>query len=127
MQACNQCGKCCTKYSDGGLSVTQQELDVWSLFNPDLMDYVKDGKIWIHPQTGTRLTLCPWLRKEPGKPVYTCDIYEDRPDDCKYYPVTIRQMQNDQCEMLEQADLKDVNKAQAKLDNIMADSRPPVE
>ena len=28
----------------------------------------------------------------------TCDIYYDRPDECKYYPVTIEQMINDECD-----------------------------
>lgn len=127
MKACNSCGKCCTKYSDGGLSVTADEIALWEIFNPELMDYVKDGKIWMHPQKGNQLTLCPWLRKVPNKNMYTCDIYEDRPDDCKFYPVTIDQMQNDDCEMLENGDLAQPIKAQLALDGLMSDSRPPLK
>lgn len=79
----------------------------------------------MQPATGKLLELCPWLRQDPLTQLYTCDIYFDRPDDCKYYPVTIEQMVNDDCEMLEAGDLDDTKKAQTQLDNIMADSRPP--
>jgi len=81
----------------------------------------------MNPDTGEQLTLCPWLRKEPNQPKYTCDIYHDRPDDCKYYPVTIDQMVEDDCEMLEPLDLKHPKRAQKKLDVLMVDSRPPCE
>jgi Fe-S-cluster containining protein len=127
MQACNSCGKCCSKYGDGGLSATTQEIEMWALFRPDVEEYVKNGKIWMHPKTGVQLAVCPWLRKEPNQNRYTCDIYQDRPDDCKYYPVTIQQMVDDQCEMLEPADLANPKHAQIKLDVIMQDSRPPLE
>lgn len=81
----------------------------------------------MDPDTGRQLTLCPWLRKLPDQNKYTCDIYFDRPDDCKYYPVTIEQMIADNCEMLEANDLREPNKAQKMLDKIMIDSRPPFE
>lgn len=125
MKECNQCGKCCTKYSDGGLSATEDEVNMWSLFNPDIARYVKGGRIWMHPDTGEQLTLCPWLRKEPNQEKYTCDIYEDRPEDCKHYPVTIDQMRGDACEMLEAQDIAKPKQAQKRLDALMADSRPP--
>ncbi|MEH6712471.1 zinc/iron-chelating domain-containing protein [Paraglaciecola polaris] len=132
MKECTQCGKCCTKYSDGGLSASDEEIDMWQLFRPDIAEYVKNGLIWMDPQSKKQLTLCPFLRKIPvpatdthaAKEIYTCDIYYDRPDDCKYYPVTIKQMLNDECEMLEDADLKDPQKAQQSLDLLMEDSRP---
>jgi Fe-S-cluster containining protein len=69
---------------------------------------------------------CPWLRKLPGQDKYICRIYYNRPDDCKHYPVTIEQMLNDECEMLEPRDLADLKKAQRTLDLLMADSRPPL-
>ena len=69
---------------------------------------------------------CPWLRKLPGRDKYVCRIYYNRPDDCKHYPVTIEQMLNDDCEMLEPHDLADLKKAQRTLDLLMADSRPPM-
>lgn len=125
MKSCNQCGKCCVKYGSGGLSVTSEEVDTWVLFNPDIAEYVKNGQIWMQPETGKLLELCPWLRQQPDTKLYTCDIYFDRPDDCKYYPVTVEQMVNDECEMLEVGDLNDTKKAQTQLDKIMEDSRPP--
>ena len=79
----------------------------------------------MDPKTGKQLEICPWLRKE--KNIYTCDIYFDRPDDCKYYPVTIEQMIKDECEMIEERDLEKPEQAQKRLDKLMADSRPPFE
>ena len=127
MKECNQCGKCCTKYGNGGLSVTASEIELWDIFNPDIYRYVRDRKIWMDPDTGKQLEACPWLRKTPDQNIYTCDIYYDRPDDCKHYPVTIEQMINDECEMLEKKDLVKPKQAQKTLDKIMADSRPPIE
>ena len=130
MKACNQCGKCCINYSDGGLAVTSQELEMWEIFRPDISAYVRGGEIWFSPTTGKRLTLCPFLRKEQsaapaskeGPAKYTCDIYHDRPNDCKHYPVRISDMVNDECEMLEQKDLSDTRRAQNQLQKIMLDS-----
>ena len=127
MKECNQCGKCCTRYSDGGLSAEKNEVEFWDDFKPDIYRYVHDGKIWIDPDTGKQLELCPWLRKLPNQNKFTCDIYFDRPDDCKYYPVTIDQMVKDECEMLERKDLLNPKQAQKALDKLMADSRPAFE
>ena len=125
MKSCNQCGKCCTKYSHGGLSASADEIEMWEIFRPSISSYVDSGKIWISPVTGELLEICPWLRKVPNQDKYTCDIYDDRPDDCKSYPVAISQMVEDDCEMLEAEDLANVKQAQIKLDLIMSDSRPP--
>lgn len=127
MKNCNQCGKCCIKYSDGGLSASSSEIKHWDVFRPDIYNYVSDKKIWMDPESGKQLDICPWLRKEPNKNIYTCDIYLDRPDDCKYYPVTIEQMINDECEMIEERDLKNPKQAQKKLNKLMVDSRPAFE
>jgi len=81
----------------------------------------------MNPDTGKPLELCPWLTKLADQNKYICDIYHDRPDDCKYYPVTIEQMINDDCEMLEPNDIKKPKQAQKILDNLMSDSRPPFE
>ena len=124
MKPCNQCGKCCVKYSNGGLTVTEDEIKSWELFRPDIAEYVRKGQIWHQPSSGKPIELCPWLRKTPGQNIYTCDIYFDRPDDCKYYPVTVRQMIDDECEMLEPADGDDPERAQKSLDKLMEDSRP---
>ena len=127
MKECNQCGKCCTKYSNGGLSASESEIKSWDIFNPNIYNYVRNGNIWFDPDTGKQLELCPWLRKESNQNKFTCDIYYDRPDDCKYYPVTIEQMIKDECEMLEARDLSKSKQAQKTLNKLMADSRPPFE
>ncbi len=125
MKDCNQCGKCCKHYSDGGLSASASEIDWWEEHRPDIFRYVRDGQIWISPDTGKQLTSCPWLQKLPNQQKYICSIYGDRPNDCKYYPVTVVQMIQDDCEMLETRDLRYQEKAQRTLDDLMADSRPP--
>ena len=122
MKNCNQCGKCCIKYSNGGLSASEDEIKHWDVFKPEVYNFVNNGKIWMDTTTGKQLEICPWLRKENN--LYTCDIYFDRPNDCKYYPVTIEQMINDECEMLEKRDLEKPAQAQKKLDKLMVDSRP---
>ena len=127
MKECNQCGKCCENYSDGGLSATQDEIEFWEIFRPHIYDFVSEGKIWIDPNTGKQIKRCPWLRQLPNQEKYVCDIYNDRPDDCKHYPVTIEQMVKDECEMLEAQDLDNPKQAQRVLDKLMIDSRPSVK
>ena len=127
MKDCNQCGKCCTKYGDGGLSASPSEIRFWEDFRTDIFSYVSNNNIWMDPDTGKQLALCPWLRKLPDQEKYICDIYDDRPDDCRQYPVTIDQMIKDECEMLEDKDLAKPKHAQKVLDKIMIDSRPAVE
>lgn len=126
MKPCNQCGKCCIAYSDGGLSATPAEIDWWSVFRPEIARYVNQGNIWCDPDTGAQLTRCPWLVQEPGShaPKYGCSIYHDRPEDCRHYPIDLAQMQNDGCEMLELRDLNQPEQAQRRLDDLLADSRP---
>ena len=122
MKDCNSCGKCCIKYSNGALSASKQEIELWEIFNPDIAEYVHKGEIWADPKSGKLLELCPFLRQEKEGAPYMCDIYLDRPDDCKYYPSNVQEMVLDGCEMIEESDLKDLKKAQAKLDIIMSDS-----
>lgn len=124
MKECNQCGKCCTQYSDGGLSATEEEIEFWSVFRPNIAEYVANGSIWMEPKTGKQLKVCPWLKKVPGEEKYSCDIYFDRPDDCKLYPVTVEQMVADECEMLDAGDLQYPKLAQRQLDKIMAINMP---
>ena len=115
------------KYADGGLSATPDEIHWWETFRPEISRFVSAGKIWTDPVTGKPLAACPWLRKAPNQPRYTCVIYHDRPDDCKHYPVDIAQMADDGCEMLEPKDLTNnaaKAAAQRRLDRIMATSRP---
>ena len=127
MKECNQCGKCCIKYSNGRLSASADEIEYWEMFRPNIAKYVSNGKIWVNPDTGQEIELCPWLSKLPNVDKFICDIYYDRPNDCKYYPVNIAEMIKDECEMLEQKDFNEPAKAQIKLDKIMADSRPALE
>jgi len=129
MKDCNQCGKCCIKYGDGDLCATQDEIDLWEIFNPDIFEFVKNNEIWFDPKTGVRLNRCPFLEIEPQKNVnaqkkYTCSIYLDRPEDCRHYPSLIPEMIRDECEMIEAIDLTNPKKAQRTLDILMQDSRP---
>ncbi|MGH1471218.1 MAG: YkgJ family cysteine cluster protein [Cellvibrionaceae bacterium] len=126
MKNCNSCGKCCIKYSNGDLSASSSDIELWDMMRPEIYKYVRKEEIWFDPATGKQIELCPWLRKSPDNK-YTCDIYYDRPEDCRHYPVTIEQMINDECEMLEVKDLKNARKAQIDLDQIMIDSRPAVK
>lgn len=126
MKDCNQCGKCCTLYGGGDLSVTPDEIDWWEEHRPDIAEYVAGGKIWVSPTTGKTMLRCPWLRKLPQQEKYACRIYFDRPDECKHYPTTINEMIRDGCEMLEPRDLKNPAAAQKTLDDLMSDSRPPL-
>ena len=124
MKDCNQCGKCCIKYGGGDIAATQEEIDLWELFNPDIFEYVKDGKIWFDPQTQQQLDRCPFLELAPKstskeKDKYTCSIYLDRPDDCRQYPSLITEMVRDECEMIEITDLDNPKKAQAKLERLV--------
>lgn len=130
MKDCNQCGKCCIKYGDGALSASQEDIDLWEIFNPDIFKFVKNNDIWFDPQSGVKLTTCPFLEVVP--PVnalapsrYTCSIYLDRPIDCRHYPSLIPEMIRDECEMIEAIDLDKPKQAQQKLDILMQDSRPP--
>ena len=126
MKDCNQCGKCCIHYADGGLSASPSEIEQWETHRPEIAAYVGAGRIWISPITGKQMVRCPWLRKLPRQDKYICRIYHDRPDDCRHYPVDIDQMLRDDCEMLEARDLDNPKKAQRALDDLMADSRPPM-
>ncbi|MFK8017073.1 MAG: YkgJ family cysteine cluster protein [Gammaproteobacteria bacterium] len=125
MKDCNQCGKCCTNYGgNGGLSASTDDIAQWRKHRPDIARYVRGNDIWFDPHSGEQLDRCPWLRRDDNAGRYTCDIYADRPEDCRFYPVRIEQMIQDDCEMLEPQDLLRRRHAQKTLDTLMADSRP---
>lgn len=131
MKECNQCGKCCIKYGASDLAVTQEELELWEIFNPDIFKFVKNNQIWFDPESGLSLQECPFLEIEPKKKntdpnKYTCSIYLDRPEDCRLYPSRVDEMIRDECQMIEISDLNNPQKAQIKLDLLMEDSRPSV-
>jgi len=114
VRPCNQCGKCCLIYADGGLDVTQEEIDGWKDNAPHIHQYVRGGEIWFSPDTGKRLSRCPWLVGDSAP--YSCGIYQDRPADCRSYPVLLTDMIRDECEMIELKDLNDQSRAQEHLD-----------
>ena len=119
MKNCNSCGKCCIKYSNAGLSPSNEDLKLWEEFRPDINQYVTNKKIWMNPETGEQIERCPWLHKDSKQALYTCDIYYDRPEDCRVYPATITDMIKDECEMLEARDLTNIKQAQRELNKIM--------
>ncbi len=123
MKQCNSCGKCCIKYSNGQLSASKEEIEYWDVFRPDIAEYVNDSQLWINPKTKSPIELCPWLVKSEDSNQYHCKIYQDRPEDCQSYPSNIAEMILDECEMLEEKDLKNPKQAQKDLDQIMINSR----
>ena len=125
MKSCNSCGKCCEKWGNDGLSASAEEIDWWETYRPDVARYARNGKIWIDPATNEYFARCPWLRKSTDGKIFSCEIYDVRPEDCRHYPVDIADMLRDDCEMLEHRDLVDLKRAQRKLDELMIDSRPP--
>lgn len=122
MKSCNSCGKCCIKYSNGGLTASATDLDLWESLRPEVYRYVRDGKIWMDPETGKQIELCPWLRREPDQIQFSCAIYFDRPEDCRVYPARVSDMINDECEMLEAKDLLNLQAAQQELDTRFRDN-----
>ncbi|WP_299772712.1 YkgJ family cysteine cluster protein [uncultured Pseudoteredinibacter sp.] len=117
MKDCNQCGKCCLKYGGQNLATSDEEIALWEIFNPEIYRYVKNGKIWHDPDTGAKLHKCPFLRmatkpKTGSGTQYLCDIYLNRPEDCRLYPSEIGEMVRDECEMIEAVDLLNIAKAQ---------------
>ncbi|MEI6893301.1 MAG: YkgJ family cysteine cluster protein [Colwellia sp.] len=130
MKNCNQCGKCCIKYGGGDIAATKEEIDLWEIFNPEIFKFVKNNEIWFDPRSGLRLERCPFLALSPKNSpaaanLYICNIYLDRPEDCRHYPSLIPEMIRDECEMIEVTDLTNTKRAQRTLDKLMADSRPP--
>lgn len=122
MKDCNQCGKCCIKYGDGGIEATIEEIDMWEIFRPHIYQYVLDYKLWFDPKTQVPLKQCPFLEKvATGQAItqvkYTCAIYEDRPEDCRLYPSSINEMIRDECEMIEAIDITQPKQAQIALNN----------
>jgi len=42
VKGCTQCGKCCIKYSNGDLGVSQSGIELWDIFRPDIYQYVRN-------------------------------------------------------------------------------------
>ncbi len=65
MKPCNQCGKCCIEYGNGGLgSATLHEINQWEAEAPEVLEYVDDflGDLWLssRPVPLYRNTLTQW-------------------------------------------------------------------
>jgi len=89
---------------------------LWASFRPDIEAYVQDQQIWFDPKSKLLLDRCPWLKVDPASPGrYLCEVYFDRPEDCRAYPMTINDMLKDECEMLETSDLKNLKQAEIDL------------
>lgn len=79
-----------------------------------MMDYVAEVgwagsgiyDVWFSPITGDELNRCPWLRKLPRQEKYICRIYDARPSACRAYPVNLGQAIQDDCEMVEAAEVE---------------------
>ncbi len=119
MKQCNSCGKCCIKYSNGQLSASKEEIEYWDIFRPEIANYVNNAQIWINPETNDPFERCPWLIKSNHTNQFFCKIYNDRPEDCVSYPSNISEMIRDECEMLEEKDIKNPKQAQKELDLMM--------
>jgi len=107
MRECTQCGKCCLKYGGSGLGgATDEDLAMWEETRPDIMQYIDEvcPDLWVSPVTGEEMFRCPFLRKRPKQDKYNCRIHDVRPWVCRDYPVSIQQMLDDECEMLEKTD-----------------------
>ena len=128
MKSCNGCGRCCDSVGGGGLSASPADIEYWETHRPDIARYASGRRIWVDPDSGEYLSVCPFLVRadRPGVPATSCAIYEDRPEECRHYPVEVEQMVLHDCEMLEPIDRKDWKRAQRQLDAIMSDHRPPV-
>lgn len=122
MKDCNACGKCCIKYGGAGLTASKQEVQAWQDDAPHIAQYVHQGEIWFDPSTQQALNACPWLKLNPNGKGYLCDIYYDRPDDCRYYPSSFDEMLRDDCEMVEAKDRRNSKQAHEDLVIIMRDS-----
>ncbi len=122
MKPCNSCGKCCSKYGGGGLSATRSEMDNWEEHRPDIYKHVHQDQIWADPESGIVLDHCPFLYQDTTGRMQLCSIYEQRPEDCRYYPSTISEMVRDECEMIELKDMRNPRQARKDLRTLMSDS-----
>lgn len=116
MKDCNSCGKCCENWGADGLSATREEIAWWQDHRPDIAHYISDdGRIWIDPDTGQHVSRCPWLTPAPDGRRKLCAIYAVRPEDCRLYPSNVKEMQLDECEMLEARDIAHPERAERQL------------
>lgn len=92
---CQQCGKCCTKYSSE-LTAKAQDIVRWRKEDRrDILKHVRvlesggvimGGDIWLNPRTGRKTKSCPFLKKTREK--FYCLIHSTKPLVCRKYPFT---------------------------------------
>ncbi len=98
------------------MSASAEEIVWWQQARPHIAEFVRDGLIWVDPSSGEVLKRCPWLHNDPSQnSVYTCEIYHDRPEECRQYPTALSEMARDECEMLEASDLRNPETALRRL------------
>ena len=105
------------------MSASQAEIDYWQEHRPDIYRYVSNGEIWADPDSGVVLERCPFLYTDAAGRKLLCKIYNQRPDDCRFYPSTVDEMVSDGCEMIELKDLRNPRRAKKDLEELMSDSR----
>jgi Fe-S-cluster containining protein len=42
--------------------------------------------IWMHPETGEDVEVCPWLIHDEKRQRYACSIHDMKPEICRNYP-----------------------------------------
>lgn len=93
-RGCTDCGaKCCIAWG-ADISAIDSDIEKWNKNGAhNISQYVskKDKSLWIDPNTGARLSTCPFLLNVVGK--RTCTIYPQegeldmRPAICDSYPM----------------------------------------
>lgn len=104
--ACTRCGKCCTNESYVmTLAASAKDVARWRREGrDDILRYaekVLPGLYDLWVDDGVELSRCPFLRKDRGAATYRCRIYETRPETCRRYPVSYKQMIADGCEIID--------------------------
>ncbi len=97
------------------MSASPEEIVWWQQARPHIAEFVRNGRIWVNPESGDVFDRCPWLRQASEDSPYTCEIYHDRPEECRQYPTDLSEMARDECEMLEAGDLKKPDTAMSRL------------
>lgn len=95
--SCSNCAKCCRAWGANGVSATDTDIKKWvdnSAHNILQYVLVKNNSyskdLWVSPETGEKLSACPFLIINDGKS--SCEIYPKegetdlRPEICGIYP-----------------------------------------